>query len=150
MLNKDFKEFAELLNANGVEYLIVGGYALMVHGYPRFTGDIDFWIDPGTRNVRALLQALAQFGFDSVGLTEADFLRPDAVIQLGYPPARIDLMTAIDGVEFGEAFAHRAVVAVQGVELSFISRADLIRNKASTGRPKDLSDVQALRDVEDT
>lgn len=148
MLNKDFKEFAGLLNANGVEYLIVGGYALMVHGYPRYTGDIDFWVNPQQANVQALLAALSQFGFASVGLTEADFLKPDAVVQLGYPPARIDLMTAIDGVRFDAAFAQRVVVTIDGVELSVIGRAELIANKSSTGRLKDLSDVQALRDGE--
>lgn len=148
MLNKDFKEFAGLLNANGVEYLIVGGYALMVHGYPRYTGDIDFWINPAPTNVRALLAALSQFGFASVGLVEADFLKPDAVVQLGYPPARIDLMTAIDGVQFDAAFAQRVVLTIDGVELSVIGRSELITNKSSTGRLKDLSDVQALRDGE--
>ena len=149
MLNKDFKEFAALLNAHGVEYLIVGGYALMVHGYPRYTGDIDFWVNPAPDNVRALLEALAQFGFASVGLSEADFLKPDAVVKLGYPPARIDLMTAIDGVGFVDAFVQRAMVNVDGLDLSFISRSDLIKNKSSTGRLKDLADVEALRDAGD-
>lgn len=143
-LNKDFKEFAELLNANGVEYLIVGGYALMVHGYPRYTGDIDFWVNPSRDNIHALLKSLEQFGFASVGLTEQDFNMPDSVIQLGYPPARIDLMTSIDAVDFDTAFPMRVNVTIDGVDLGFISRADLIKNKSSTGRLKDMADVQAL------
>src|SRR5580693_7438002 len=100
MLNKDFKEFVELLNANGVEYLVVGGYALAAHGHPRATGDIDFWVGKAPGNIAKLLDVLAAFGFASLGLAESDFLKEDAVIQLGHPPARIDLMTSIDGVLF--------------------------------------------------
>ena len=90
MLNSDFKEFAGLLNANGVEYLVVGGYALAVHGHPRYTGDIDFRVSPDPANIDCLLLALCDFGFASLGLTAADFT-PDTVVQLGHPPHRIDL-----------------------------------------------------------
>lgn len=95
MLNKDFKEFVELLNSAGVEYLIVGAYALAAHGHPRYTGDIDIWIRRSKDNVTKILKVLEEFGFGSLGLAQEDFSKPDAVIQLGYPPARIDLLTSI-------------------------------------------------------
>ena len=87
MLDKDFKEFAELLNSTGVEYLLVGGYALAAHGHPRYTGDLDIWLAPTTANVTRLLRALDLFGFGSLGLTKADFMQPETVVQLGFPPA---------------------------------------------------------------
>ena len=107
MLSRDFKEFAELLNANGVEYLVVGGYALAVHGQPRYTGDLDLWLRVTPGNVERVLRALADFGFGSVGLSAADFMQPEAVIQLGHPPGRIDLLTLVDGVDFDACFAKR-------------------------------------------
>jgi hypothetical protein len=90
VLNTDFKEFIELLNSTRVEYLVVGGYALASYGHPRFTGDIDIWVNPLPANIRKLLDVLGAFGFASLGLNESDFLVPEAVIQLGYPPTRID------------------------------------------------------------
>ncbi len=98
MLNSDFKEFVELLNARGVDYLLVGGYALAAHGHPRYTGDIDFWVRPSADNLQRLLEALNDFGFASLGLSARDF-DADNVIQLGQPPRRIDLLTQIDGVQ---------------------------------------------------
>jgi hypothetical protein len=92
MLNSDFKGFAELLNANAVEYLVVGGYALAAHGHPRYTGDIDFWVSHDPANIERLLKVLQAFGFGSLGLTAADF-DADTVVQLGHPPRRIDLLT---------------------------------------------------------
>ena len=146
MLNKDFREFVELLNARGVEYLVVGGYALAAHGHPRATGDIDFWINKASANVAKLLQVLDDFGFASLGLTEADLVKDDAVIQLGYPPARIDLMTAIDGVLFEECFSRRQIATLGGVPLSLIDIDDFRANKRATGRLKDLADLEALDD----
>ena len=144
MISKDFKEFAELLNAHGVEYMVVGGYALMAHGQPRYTGDIDFWINPATLNVARLLTCLQQFGFGSLGLTSSDFAADNTVIQLGFPPARIDLMTHIDGVQFAAAFAQRKIVALDGVELNVLTLTDFVTNKRATGRLKDLADLEAL------
>ena len=144
MLNKDFKEFAQLLNANAVEYMVVGGYALMAHGHPRYTGDIDFWVNPVPSNIARLLTTLEQFGFASVGLKSQDFLVQDAVIQLGFPPARIDLMVSISGVEFKSAYSARLDVELDGLLISVINRADFIRNKQALGRLKDLSDLIEL------
>jgi hypothetical protein len=144
MLNKDFKEFVELLNSTSVEYLLVGGYALAAHGHPRYTGDIDIWINPTTLNVRRLLQVLHAFGFGSLGLTESDFMQPEAVIQLGYPPARIDLLTAIDGVQFEDCYPRRISMQAGGVELPVISLEDFRANKLASGRVKDLADLESL------
>jgi hypothetical protein len=144
MLDKDFREFVELLNSTNVEYLLVGGYALAAHGHPRYTGDIDFWVNPTPTNAARLMSALTQFGFGGVGLSESDFLKPDAVVQLGYPPARIDLLTAIDGVSFADCYARRRQVALAGVEITLIDVDDLRANKRAAGRPKDLADLDSL------
>ncbi len=144
LLNKDFKEFVQFLNANAVEYLVVGGYALMAHGHPRYTGDIDFWVDPTRLNITNLLLALKQFGFASVDLKEEDFLVEQAVIQLGFPPARIDLMVAVSGVEFTSAYQGRLEVDLDGTRINVINRADFIRNKLATGRAKDFVDLKEL------
>ena len=149
MLNKDFKEFAELLNSTGVEYLIVGGYALAAHGHPRYTGDLDIWIRPNDANIDSLLGALARFGFGSLGLTRNDFLQPGAVVQLGYPPSRIDLLTSIDGVEFDLCRARRVVMMISGVDLPIIGLDEFRANKRASGRAKDLADLESLGNPED-
>lgn len=144
MLDKDFREFVELLNSTNVEYLLVGGYALAAHGHPRYTGDIDFWVNPTEDNAARLMSALTQFGFGNVGLSERDFLQPDAVVQLGYPPARIDLLTTIDGVSFDACYSRRRHVTLSGVTLALIDVDDLRANKRAAGRPKDIADLDSL------
>lgn len=144
MLSRDFKEFIGLLNANAVEYLVVGGYALAAHGHPRYTGDIDIWVGSKAENIGRLLQALEVFGFGSLGLAAADFAAPDAVVQLGYPPARIDLMTGIDGVEFDACYARAQKVQVDDVTLPIIHVDDFKTNKRAVGRLQDLADLQTL------
>jgi hypothetical protein len=146
MLTKDFKEFAELLNSNAVEYLIVGGYALAAHGCPRYTGDLDFWVGADLANAQKIVNALAQFGFGALKVTEQDLTRENNVIQLGYPPQRIDILTGIDGVNFAPCYARRWSLVVQGLPLNFISRADFVANKAASGRPKDLLDLELLNE----
>lgn len=143
MLNRDFKEFAELLNARGVDYLVVGGYALAAHGHPRYTGDIDFWVSPGADNLARLLDALNDFGFGSLGLDVSDF-NADTVVQLGQPPRRIDLLTRVDGVSFDECFARREQVELAGVHLNIIGLEDFKTNKRASGRHKDLADLESL------
>ena len=143
MLNSDFKEFAELLNANAVEYLVVGGYALAAHGHPRYTGDIDFWVSPAPANIERLLAVLQAFGFGSLGLAASDF-DADTVIQLGQPPRRIDLLTSIDGVDFANCWARRETVALGGLVLQLIGLDDFKANKRAAGRLKDLADLEAL------
>lgn len=148
MLNRDFKEFAELLNARGVEYLVVGGYALAAHGHPRYTGDIDFWVRPTPDNLARLLDALHDFGFGSLGLKREDF-DPGTVVQLGQPPRRIDLLTAIDGVDFDDCFARREAVDLSGVTLHIIGLEDFKTNKRASGRLKDLADLEQLEPPRD-
>ena len=144
MLNPDFKEFAELHNAKGVEYLVVEGYALAAHGHPRYTGDIDFWVRPLPDNIDRLLSALAAFGFKSLGLRADDFAT-DTVVQLGQPPRRIDLLTSIDGVSFDDCYARRETVQLQGMNLHIIGLEDFKTNKRSAGRLKDLADLESLK-----
>ncbi len=143
MLNRDFKEFAELLNASGVEYLVVGGYALAAHGHPRYTGDIDFWLRPTADNLSRLLSALQDFGFGSLGLAASDF-DIDTVIQLGQPPRRIDLLTAVDGVSFDACYVRREQVDLAGVRLHIIGLEDFKTNKRASGRLKYLADLESL------
>ena len=139
MLNRDFKEFAESLNARAVEYLVVGGYALAAHGHLRYTGDIEFWVRPAADNLVRLLDALKDFGFGSVGLGVSDF-DTDTVVQLGQPPRHIDILTAIDGVAFAERakFARREQVELEGVRLNIIGLADCKTNKRASGRLKEI------------
>jgi|688.fasta_scaffold1608580_1 hypothetical protein len=144
MLNADFKEFVGLLNSSGVEYLVVGGYALAAHGHPRYTGDLDLWVEATPTNVERLLAVLTRFGFGSLGLAAQDFATPGAMVQLGYPPARIDLLTAIDGIAFADCYPRRQILSVGGVELPILSLADFKANKRASGRARDLADLEAL------
>ena len=145
MLNSDFLDFLTLLNQHQVHYLIVGGYAVAVHGHPRYTKDLDVWVEVSPENAEKLIRALQDFGFGSLGLTEADFLSSDRVVQLGYPPNRIDLLTSIDGVEFGMCYHDRLSVEMQGLMLSFIDLENLRRNKRASGRFQDLADLENLQ-----
>ena len=144
MLTSDFKEFAALLNSNQVEYLIVGGYALAAYGHPRYTGDLDFWVGTNPDNADRLLAALGQFGFGALGIRKEDFISPNQVIQLGYPPGRIDLLTSIDGVDFADCYTRRMVVEIDGIALRFIALEDFKANKKSVGRYQDLADLETL------
>ncbi len=145
MLNQDFKEFVQSLNDNGVRYLIVGGYAVAMHGHPRYTMDLDVWVEAVPENATRVVRALHQFGFESLGLTEADFLEPDQIIQLGRPPRRIDILTSLTGIEFEPCYPARVEVDVDGVAVAFIGLADLRKNKQASGRHQDLADIESLR-----
>jgi predicted nucleotidyltransferase len=144
--DRDFREFLECLAGRDVRYLVVGGYAVAAHGHPRYTGDLDLWVWTAPENAESLLTALGDFGFGSLGLVANDFTEPGRVVQLGYPPVRIDLLTSIDGVEFERCFDRRVEVVVDGLTVPFISLDDLRRNKASSGRPQDLADLAALEE----
>ena len=146
MLNQDFKEFIQSLNDNQVHYLVVGGYAIALHGYPRYTKDLDIWIEMAPANAALLVKALEQFGFASLDLKAVDFLGPDQIIQLGYAPNRIDLMTTLPGVEFESCYISRVEVEIDGVSISFIDLKNLKKNKQSTGRLQDLADVERLEE----
>jgi hypothetical protein len=143
-LDKDFREFVELFTAHEVRFLIVGGYALAAHGLPRFTGDLDAWVWVDSDNSERIVAALRDFGFGDVGITISDFDREDSVVQLGFPPSRIDILTSIDGVRFDDAWNRRVVIDVGALKVPFISREDLIVNKRAVGRPQDIADVNRL------
>ena len=143
-LDRDFSEFIGFLSAHEVRFLVVGGYAVAVHGHPRYTDDLDVWVLVHPDNAERLLCALDDFGFGSVGLTAADFMQPNRVVQLGYPPLRIDLLTSVDGVAFDDCYANRVEVQLDEVVVPFIALADLRRNKTASGRPQDLADLDAL------
>ena len=143
-LYPDFKELLELLNAHEVEYLIVGGYALALHGSPRFTGDLDIYLGLQRDNAKKVLSVLAEFGFGSLDITEADFIAGDRVVQLGVPPVRIDFVTSIDGVEWDAAWRNREKGSWAGVPVAYLCRDDFIANKRASGRLKDLADIEAL------
>jgi len=144
MINRDFKEFIELLNKNDVKYLVVGGYALAFHGYPRFTKDIDFWVWVDKKNAEQIMKTLQDFGFSSLEINEEDFLSPGYVVQLGHPPARIDLLTSVTGLEFEECYASRDHVDIQGVGIDFVDLENFKKNKKAVGRYQDLADLENL------
>ena len=144
MLNPDYRDMLSALSAGEVEYLVVGAYALAAHGLPRATGDIDFWVRPSTANAERVLEALRRFGAPLSDLTRDDLARPGTVFQIGVAPRRIDLLTAIDGVEFESAWRDRESREVDGLSIPVLSRNDLLRNKRATNRPKDLLDAEWL------
>ncbi len=144
ILNPDFKEFVQSLNANSVRYLVVGGYAVALHGHPRYTKDLDVWIEPLPDNAERLVEALKQFGFGSLGLKAADFLVPDQIIQLGYPPNRIDLLSTLSGVEFETCYSARVQVVIDDTLIDFIDLDNLKKNKRASGRHQDLADIENL------
>lgn len=143
-VQKDFKELLELFNAQHVEFLIVGGYALALHGFPRYTGDIDILVQPDRENASRILSALDAFGFGSIGLGEEDLTTPGKVIQLGYPPVRIDIMTSLSGVSWEDAYKGRVKGNYGDIQIFYIGRDQLIVNKKTTARKKDLADLEAL------
>ena len=143
-LDNDFNEFVELFLEHNGRFLIVGGYALAAHGLPRATGDLDAWVWVNPENAQNIMRALNAFGFQNLSLTESDFSKEDSIIQLGYPPFRIDILTSIDGVVFDQAWEKKIVVELNGMNVPFIGRDDLITNKKAAGRPQDIADVSRL------
>jgi hypothetical protein len=144
ILNPDFKEFVALLNAHDVRFMVVGGYAVAFHGHPRYTKDLDLWVEREPENASRLIAALQEFGFGSVGLKTGDFLEPDQIIQLGYPPNRIDLITNLKGVEFAVCYEARVVVEIEKVPVPFIDLEHLKQNKRAVDRNQDRADLEQL------
>jgi predicted nucleotidyltransferase len=143
-LPPDFKEFLKLLNNNGVQYLLVGGYAVAYHGYPRATADMDIWIEVDPSNASKLLDALKEFGFNSPDLSVELFLEKEKVVRMGVPPIRIEILTSISGVTFEECFQSRITDELDGIEVNVISLPHLKANKEASGRHKDLDDLENL------
>ena len=144
-LQKDIREFVELLLSEKVDFLLVGGYALAVHGAPRFTEDIDFLIHLSSENADRLIQVVEKFGFGDLDIERDDFLKPDFVIQLGMAPNRIDLLTGIDGLSWEEIWESRIGYEFDGLPIHVIGREQLIKNKLASGRTKDLADAERLQ-----
>ena len=142
-LQKDLREFIELLNSMNIKYVLVGGHAVAHHGYPRFTADIDFFINCSAANLSTLGKALEKFGFKNLG-AELASAKPGMVFQLGRPPNRIDLLTSVDGLSFEEAWASRESAEMDGLQVPILDKASLIRNKQASGRAKDLEDLRQL------
>ncbi len=143
-LNPDFRDLFAALNAAGAEFLLVGGYALAVHSAPRFTKDLDVWVNPTAENAARVRAALVSFGAPLGELTEADLAAPGIVFQMGLPPNRIDVMTAVDGVSFPQAWPDRLETDYGGERVAVIGRLHLIANKRASGRPQDLVDADLL------
>ena len=143
-LPKDFKELLQLLNSKKIEYLVVGGYAVALYGYPRATGDMDIWIAISKDNAHKTVEALREFGFNSPALTEELFLEEEKNIRMGNPPLRIEILTSIDGVAFTECYGNKKTVTIDDVDVNFISLEDLKKNKKASGRYQDLADLENL------
>ena len=142
-IHTDFREFIRTLNNNDVEFVIVGAFALAFHGYPRATGDMDIWVRPLEPNAVKILKALSDFGFKNLKLEVKDILS-GKIVQLGYPPVRIDLMTVLDGLKSSDIWDTRVSGKYGDLSASYIGRAAFIKNKKALGRHKDLADLELL------
>ena len=146
-LPKDLREFIELLNSHGVEYLVVGGHAVAFHGYPRYTGDIDFLVRPTEENASRIVAVLESFGFSDAHEIKASLTQPEKIVQLGRPPNRIDMLTSASGVDFEEVWKQAIVAEIEGLTVRFPDLSSLLKNKRASGRAKDLADVEELEKV---
>ena len=144
-LPNDFKEFLRLLNLHQVEYLLIGGYAVAYHGYPRATNDMDVWVAIHPDNARRLVSVLQLFGFSVPELSDDLFLQKDKIIRMGVPPMRIEILTSISGVSFEECYTNRIVDEIDGILVNLIALKQLRQNKRASGRYKDLNDLEHLQ-----
>lgn len=145
-MNPDFLDLLREFIAADVRFLIVGAYALGLHGRPRATGDLDVWIEATPENASRVMRALAAFGAPAADISADDFAREGATYQIGLPPRRIDILTELTGLTFAEAWVDRVRGPFGEIEIDFIGRAAFIRNKRSTGRPKDLVDIEGMNE----
>lgn len=143
-VEKNFEEFIKLLNYHKVKYLVVGAFALIYYTLPRNTGDIDFFIETSSENAKRILKVLNDFGFESLDLKEEDFTKPDSIIQLGFIPNRINIITEISGITFDEAYKNKVSGKLETEDVYFISSQDLLKNKKAANRTKDLSSIELL------
>lgn len=143
-LPREFREFLNSLNSKGVEYLLIGGYAVAHHGYPRATNDLDVWIASTPDNADRVVEAVAEFGFEEVREERARFTSENQVVRMGVPPLRIEILTSIDGVSFDACYPARVTATFDDVEVNLICLRDLKTNKRASGRLKDLGDLEQL------
>ena len=149
MLNNDYKEMLQCLNAERVDYLLIGAYAMAARGFPRATMDIDIWVKPSTANASAVWKALERFGAPLQGVTVDDFTKDDVIFQIGVAPRRIDIITGVSALNFDETIERAIEVEIEGLKVLIPSVSDLIVNKKATGRTKDLADVETLQTITD-
>ncbi len=149
MLNKHFQDFLGLLEKHHVEYVIVGGYAVGVHGFPRYTGDMDVFVGISDENAARLVDVFNEFGFETLSLKASDFLEPDTVVEVGREPMKIQVLTGIDGVTFDRCRSDRIVVNISGLQVPFIGFGSLLANKAASPRSKDRIDLEELTRLRD-
>ena len=149
MLNRHFQEFIELLEKQNVRYLLIGGYAVGFHGFPRYTGDLDVFIAIDSENAEKLLRVFGLFGFSDLGLEVNDFLEKDIVVEIGREPLKIQILTGIDGVEFEECYDGRAYLDIYDLKIPFIGFDELLKNKEASPRAKDKIDVDELKRLKD-
>ena len=147
MLNPDFRDMLSCLKGAEVEFIVVGAYALAAHGRPRATGDIDIWVRSSPENAQKIIDALEAFGAPLSNLSAEDFTVPDLIVQLGVEPCRIDLLTGVDGLDFGDAWGNKLAISLDGLEIFVLSRGDLLKNKIAAGRAKDQGDIAWLQDT---
>jgi predicted nucleotidyltransferase len=146
-VQKDYEEFLELLNRSNVKYVIVGSYALAYHAKPRYTKDMDIFIEPTVENATAILQAIKDFGFPEINLTSEDIIEEDKMVQLGYEPVRIDILSSLSGCTFSEVWNNRIKGKYGDTEVYFIRKDDLIKNKRASGRKQDIVDIDLLKNT---
>ena len=146
MLNEDYKEMLQILLNNKVKFLIVGAYAMGVHGYPRATGDFDIWVENSLENSKNIYRSLSEFGVPLSEILEDTFTKKGIIFQIGVAPRRIDIITYIDGVNFEEAYKTKETIKLENLPLPFLSKENLIKNKQSTGREKDKLDIKYLKE----
>lgn len=144
-LEKDFLDFITLCNQYNVKYLVIGGYAVAVHGYPRYTKDLDVSIEISEDNAEKVVQVIHDFGLSSLRLTKEDFLKENFITQLGFDPVRIDILNDLDAVTFEDAWENRKVVTLFDVQINFIGLDELLKIKAKAGRKQDIADIDKLK-----
>lgn len=147
MLNEDYKDILQIFIDERVKFLLIGAYALAAYGYPRATLDIDLWVMPSMENGEAVLRSLKRFGAPLGDLSSTDFSQNEIVFQIGIAPCRIDIITGVDGLDFENAFKQSQTVEIAGISIPVVSMGDLVKNKKSTGRLKDLADVEVLENL---
>ena len=144
-MNSDFKDLLRLFNAKEVKYLVIGGYAVIKYAQPRYTGDLDIWIEASQENSKLVFDALTHFGAPVKTLSPSDFATPGFFFQMGIPPSRIDILMSVSGLEFSDAWPRRVSSSVGEDTFYFICKEDLVLIKQAAGRPKDLADLEALK-----
>jgi len=148
-MNSDFKDLLRLFGAHEVRYLVVGGYAVSHHAQPRFTKDLDLWIEPSRGNASRIAAALREFGIPLIEVTESDFAQEGLQFAVGMPPSQLDFLTTVPGIRFGECWPDREIVDLDGIHVSYLSKPALVVAKRTAGRPQDLADLEELRRSDD-